>query len=84
MADRFFAIASGLLLAHLQTQNALVKGENMDKQKQLNVRLPADLHKQAKSIAAATGESLQAVTERLLREWTEQQERQQQNKRVGV
>ena len=42
--------------------------------KQLLVRIPKDLHRQAKIVSAQTGRSLSEVVEELLREWTKDQE----------
>jgi predicted HicB family RNase H-like nuclease len=46
-----------------------------DKSKQIIVRVPPELHKKAKVLSAQTGEPLQQVLERLLREWTAKQEK---------
>ena len=50
---------------------------SMIRDKQLNVRIPRDLHKQAKIVSAQTGRSLSEVIEELLREWTEKQKQRE-------
>ena len=50
---------------------------NTVKDKQLIVRVPKELHKKAKVLSAQTGEPLQQVLERLLREWTVKTEKEQ-------
>ena len=48
--------------------------------KQLNIRIPKDLHRQAKIISAQTGRSLSEVVEELLGEWTREQEQLEKQK----
>jgi len=49
-------------------------------QKHIVVRVPEELHKKAKVLAAQTGKPLQQVLERLLREWTAKAEKAQPQK----
>ncbi len=46
----------------------------MDKDKQLIVRVPKDLHTQAKVEAAKAGKSLTQIVEELLRHWLAKQQ----------
>jgi hypothetical protein len=50
---------------------------NTVKDKQLILRVPKELHRKAKVLSAQTGEPLQQVLERLLREWTVKTEKEQ-------
>ena len=43
--------------------------------KNIIVRVPPELHKKARVLSAQTGEPLQQVLERLLREWTAKAEK---------
>ena len=47
------------------------------KDKRIIVRVTKELHKKARVLSAQTGEPLQQVLERLLAEWTAEQERRQ-------
>lgn len=47
---------------------------NRRDQKQIKFRVPEDLHRRAKVIAAQTGQPIQQVLEELLREWVAEQE----------
>jgi predicted HicB family RNase H-like nuclease len=53
---------------------------NTVKDKQIIVRVPKELHTKAKVLSAQTGEPLQQVLERLLREWTAKAEKEQAQK----
>ena len=44
-----------------------------DKQKQVTFRVPAELHRQAKTEAAKTGKPLQDVLSQLIAEWLDKQ-----------
>ena len=44
------------------------------KDKQMNVRVPKEIHRRAKIESAKTGENLSSVVTRLLREWLAEQE----------
>ena len=53
---------------------------NAIKDKQIIVRVPKELHTKAKVLSAQTGEPLQQVLEKLLREWTAKAEKEQAKK----
>jgi len=67
-------LQSKLTLANLQILSYHIS--MITNKKQLIARIPADLHKRAKILSAQTGEPLTQVVERLIREWTEKQERE--------